>query len=179
MILSAVTALIDHLLQCVATLLVHLGVSLRMPSSSHETRWIITNMKKQSSHTAYHKQCFVSLCDWCFYSLFQWTMQSTSVQLPFCLILYNMLFFQMFYASNLCHTCLVSAPFKVLPCSDQFAREKRGCCHSKISKFCHCNRNCESSIVLNPPNLDLTTLNNYIQKFNSIGSKVWLLRPNI
>ena len=56
---------------------------------------------------------------------------------------------QIFYAANLRHTCLVPMPFKFFPRCDQFAREKSGCFLSKFSKFCYCNRNCESSIVLN------------------------------
>ena len=64
---------------------------------------------------------------------------------------------QMFYAANLRHTCLVLTPFKMFPCSDKFAGEKSGCCHSKISKFCHCNRNCKIYIVLNHHNLEPIT----------------------
>ena len=71
-------------------------------------------------------------------------------------------FLQMFYAANLRHMCLVPTLFKVFPSSDQFVREKSGCCHSKISKFCHCNRKCDNSIVLNHYSLEHITSNNNI-----------------
>ncbi|CAL1261771.1 unnamed protein product, partial [Larinioides sclopetarius] len=32
----------------------------------------------------------------------------------------------MFYAYSLRHTCIVPTPFKVFPCSDQFAHKKVG-----------------------------------------------------
>ena len=65
---------------------------------------------------------------------------------------------QIFYATNLRLTCLVSTPFKVFPCFDQFKSEKDGSC---LSKFCYCNRNCESSVVLNNQNFEPVSSNNY------------------
>lgn len=44
--------------------------------------------------------------------------------------------------------------------NDDFAHEKNGCWHSQISKYLHCNRSRESSIVLNHHDLEHIPSNN-------------------
>ena len=118
----------------------HFFVFLKVPYSSYEKKMIIINMKKQSSHIAYiTSSAFYVFCDLYFYYV------SSEHQYTYTSIVNSPLqctFLQMFYAANLCHTCLVPTPFKIY---HQSASEKSRYCHSKILKFFHCNRNCESS----------------------------------
>ena len=88
----------------------HFFVFLKVPYSSYEKKMIIINMKKQSSHIAYiTSSAFYVFCDLYFYYV------SSEHQYTYTSIVNSPLqctFLQMFYAANLCHTCLVPTPFK-------------------------------------------------------------------
>ena len=151
------------------TLSIHL-VSLKVSCSSHETRRIIPNMKKQSSHTAYIFGTVASQAVLCKHSVIGTSTAYPSelckaLQYTFPFIVIGPLqcsFLQTFYAAKIRHTCHVPTPFKVFPMlSSICARKKVGVV---IPKFYHCNRNCESSIVLNRHDFEPITSNdnNYI-----------------
>ena len=125
----------------------------------------------------FHKQCFAHGVLWLVLLLSIPVNYAKCVNAPpLCVVIgpLQCSSLQMFYAANFRHTCIVPTPFMVFQCADQFAQEKSGCCHSKISKLFHCNRNRESSIVLNHHNLERIPSNNNIWNFLSIG---WADRP--